>query len=517
MDENDSHTSQEETKRQDHDDESLIVMSHKDPLKYQPYLESLTKSLKKREANLGRYNRATAKSYSAIGNVYIQIEDPRSVILHRACFRIHSFLYGECNGQISGLFKYALKKRGLTQTEIYDMRNKIFLSMRHEMQGDMLRRFGNRTAAVEEYKKAAKVEEFTFGRDNPDLAYLWRKIACLTSIKKGLLPSVNFVEADRLGNKWLRWARDEVISPAVCDTIRKGDRYYGALLYSDAVSEYFKVMETDCLEPSKPVVSKKNDHTHKDSTKLSKPVKGLSKELVSFLSSRRTVDPSDGEKTEPSTVPSKKNSNPLDTEKSKERQPTKRSTKSRDKIKREDSGSDSHEAPIKYFSMPSYIDQLEQSKSETSKMGKKKPKKWIKKKPSSMPSFPSFFSSQQKYRMKNAGNGPTSYHLLGSPPSTPNIDPANEVENFLKEALETQNIRLLQLPIEDMIAENEGKQATTGNQSDGSIVGPAIVSFPMTGDNVENTKASPKINYYSTMDNKLMESQTSQLSIIFED
>ena len=68
MDENDSHTSQEETKRQDHD-ESLIVMSHKDPLKYQPYLESLTKSLKKREANLGRYNRATAKSYSAIGNV----------------------------------------------------------------------------------------------------------------------------------------------------------------------------------------------------------------------------------------------------------------------------------------------------------------------------------------------------------------------------------------------------------------------------------------------------------------
>jgi hypothetical protein len=237
-----------------------LVTSLKDPSRYQPYIDSLIKSLIKREAILGRYNHVTAQSYAALGNVYIQMEEQRAVVMYRACFRIHTFLYGKCNGQISGEFKDLLFKRGLTQTDIEEVRTEVMQSMKHEMEGDLLRRFGDKKAAVLEYQKAARLEEFAFGRDNPDLAYLWRKMACLTSIKKGLMSAVDYDEADRIGNRWMKQVK-ESLSPSICASIRRGDRYYEALLYSLAVGEYLKATTMDGVESRKVKPAKNKDRS----------------------------------------------------------------------------------------------------------------------------------------------------------------------------------------------------------------------------------------------------------------
>jgi hypothetical protein len=301
MDENDIQSLREAKKWQDQGES--IVTSLKDPLKFQPYLDSLTQSLAKRESVLGRYNYVTAQSYTAIGNVYTQMEEPRSVVMFRTCYRIHTFLYGRYNGQISGLFKDLLDKRGLTPRDIEAIREDILQSTKHEMEGDLLRRFGDKKAAVLEYQKAARVEEFAFGRDNPDLAYLWRKMACLASVNKGFLTTVDFDEADRMGSKWMRHSKD-VVSPAVCASIRRGDRYCGSLLYTHAVGEYLKATTMEGMESRKSKASKKTDQSRRQtprSPKKSKPSAGMSEELRMLLAGEIQAPPPTPE---PSLAPS---------------------------------------------------------------------------------------------------------------------------------------------------------------------------------------------------------------------
>ena len=69
------------------------------------------------------------------------------------------------------------------------------------MEGDLLRRIGDKKLALLEYQKAARLEELSFGRDNPDLAFLHRKIACLTSMKKSALLTIDFDEKTQTENK----------------------------------------------------------------------------------------------------------------------------------------------------------------------------------------------------------------------------------------------------------------------------------------------------------------------------
>jgi tetratricopeptide (TPR) repeat protein len=285
MDGNDKQTLKRAKECQEHGES--IVATIKDPKNYEPFIESLTHSLLKRESVLGRYNHITAQSYSALGDVYLQMNEPRAVVMYRTCFRIHTFLYGKCNGHISGAFRDVLsRQRGLSQQEIEEVRSDVLESMKFEMEGDLLRRLGDWKAAVREYQKAARVEEFAFGRDNPDLAFICRKMACLASIKKGatLHHVLDFEEADRLGHKWMKNSK-ESLSPSTCAYIRKGDKYYESLLYGHAVSEYLRAT---MIENNLDRKSKSGKHKQKGSNaaKKEKQTEAMAEELRLFLSGK---------------------------------------------------------------------------------------------------------------------------------------------------------------------------------------------------------------------------------------
>lgn len=199
-------------------------------------------SLTLRESILGRYHNITAQSYAGLGSVYNQFGDPRAIVAYRTCYRINSFLYGKCNGPITNTFKDVLLKRGLNQSSIDEIQRDILRSMQFEIEGDLLRRIANRKAAIIEYRKAAKLEEIAFGRDNPDLAYLWRKMAVLCSIRKGMIRSIDFGLADRMNNqKWIKGFETSLFEP-VCGAIQRGDMFYEDLLFDHAVGEYANAM-----------------------------------------------------------------------------------------------------------------------------------------------------------------------------------------------------------------------------------------------------------------------------------
>jgi hypothetical protein len=234
--------------------ESITISFAKDPVKCRPFLESLIQALTKREAALGRCSHETAQTYSAIGNLYFQMDHPRAVVMFRASYRIEYFLYGKCTGHISGEFKEFLVKRGLSENDVKETRKDVLASARHEIEGDILRRFGDRRAAALEYQKAAKIEELAFGKDNPDLAFLWRKMACLVSIKRIHMHNIDFDDCDRPGNKWMRHSKEN-LSNSVCAMIARGDKYYQSLLYIKAIKEYVKAAMSD--RPKQPLKTRR--------------------------------------------------------------------------------------------------------------------------------------------------------------------------------------------------------------------------------------------------------------------
>lgn len=235
----DSYTLIEKAKEQQEYGESISLGDAKDPIKCKPFLDSLILALVKRESALGRYTYETAQTYSSMGSLFFHMRHPRAAVMFRSGFRIEYFLYGKCSGHLAGEFKGFLLERGLTENDTEEIRKDILNSARLEVEGDILRRFGDRRAAAMEYQKAARLEELAFGKDNPDLAFLWRKMACLASIKKVNMQTVDFEECDRVGPKWLDEEKDH-ISSTVSAGIRRGDKYYQSLLYSKAIKEYVK-------------------------------------------------------------------------------------------------------------------------------------------------------------------------------------------------------------------------------------------------------------------------------------
>ena len=110
--------------------------------------ESLMRSLRQRESSLGRYDVSTSRSYSELGDLYLQMQDEqRAIVMHRTAFRIQSFLYGNC-----ALGDRLSKQRGLPVEEIKKVREGVFESMKFEMEGDFHRREGHRKAAIREYE-----------------------------------------------------------------------------------------------------------------------------------------------------------------------------------------------------------------------------------------------------------------------------------------------------------------------------------------------------------------------------
>jgi hypothetical protein len=214
------------------------------PSKLKSHLLSLTNELIQREAVIGRYDHLTVQSYEALGDLYLQIGEPRAVVMHRAAYRINIVLYGgHCKGSIRGKFRVALLRQGVAESKFPLIEVDMEESMRCEMGGDLLRRVGLKGPAAIEYHKAARLEESAFGRENPDLAFLWRKIACLAAIRKSTLSGVDIEQMDSVSGNWIRQLQKESQSslhPKVCSVMKRGDDFYKSLLYNKAVGEYQK-------------------------------------------------------------------------------------------------------------------------------------------------------------------------------------------------------------------------------------------------------------------------------------
>ncbi|KAG7339746.1 hypothetical protein IV203_025425 [Nitzschia inconspicua] len=213
-------------------------------------------SIEKRNA---RKRRATTESMPTATT-----NPARSVIMHRASYRIDVFLYGATtNGALSVYFRQALTNRGVPEGDFITIQKCVADSVHLEMRGDMLRQFGMAQRAAHEYQKAVKVEESAFGRENPCLATLWRKLACLAVVIRADTShwSKDIDEMDRLDGPWLkhqynskaastegaektdnkdgRRRRTGCILPAnVGRAIEQGDAYYQAMDFAQAVGRY---------------------------------------------------------------------------------------------------------------------------------------------------------------------------------------------------------------------------------------------------------------------------------------
>ncbi|CAJ1953912.1 unnamed protein product [Cylindrotheca closterium] len=268
--------------------ESIAMSDAKDPRKCQPFLDSLILALVKRESALGKYTYETAQTYASMGKLYFHMHHPRAAVMFRASFRIEYFLYGKCSGRIAGDFKGFLLERGLSDNDTDAIRKDIVISARYEVEGDILRRFGDRRAAAMEYQKAARIEELAFGKDNPDLAFLWRKMACLASIRKANMHIVDFDECDRLGSKWINEAQDH-ISSSVSAGITKGDKYYQSLLYGKATREYVKAALGDKPRPILKPKPRRNNANRRTSTEGASVQQELQNMIAPTTSSNSSV------------------------------------------------------------------------------------------------------------------------------------------------------------------------------------------------------------------------------------
>jgi hypothetical protein len=147
-----------------------------------------------------------------------------------------------CFERTSSAFKEALLNRGLNQSSIDEIQRDILRSMQFEIEGDLLRRqLASRKAAIIECQKVAELEETAFGRDDPDLAFLWRKMAVLRSVRKGMIQSVDFGSADRMNQKWIKGFKMSLFEP-VCGAVQRGDMFYEDLLFDHAVGEHVNAM-----------------------------------------------------------------------------------------------------------------------------------------------------------------------------------------------------------------------------------------------------------------------------------
>jgi hypothetical protein len=226
---------------QDHEEEGEALFERSaGKVDYDEILRNYETCLCLRESVHGRYHGLTARSYSLMGKAYLIMGDPRAVVAYRTLYRINAILYGKCNGPINAPFRDILEVRGLSKDEIKEIRQDIATSVRYEMAGDMLRRVGTRKEAGIEYQKAARLEELCFGRENADLAFLWRKMAFLASIKRGRIRNVEFDRtADLVNSPWMKKFKDHLYLPA-CQAIFRGDAYYVQFQYDHAVGEYVK-------------------------------------------------------------------------------------------------------------------------------------------------------------------------------------------------------------------------------------------------------------------------------------
>jgi len=205
------------------------------------------------------------------------------------------------------------------QHQLHHISRSMNQSIQYEMDGDNLRRFLQLPKAVVEYQKAARIEQLLWGVDNnPDLCYVWRKIACLTSIKHmdpsgsssasssssskdtkkngggtinadssggvtngGDPVSINTDESawevcDRVSGKWFRHQPKGSLYPRVCSAIKKGDDYYKSQRYDNALKEYWKAATIKISDDSSDGTAGTNDPQHQQHVGATTPASSSS-------------------------------------------------------------------------------------------------------------------------------------------------------------------------------------------------------------------------------------------------
>ena len=117
----------------------------------------------------------------------------------------------------------------------------------------MLRELGSNEKAAKEYQKAVHAEEVAFGRENPSLATLWRKLACLGAVMaqehSGYCMGTT-TSMDQLDGKLLSTITVSInqknedkhsVLPKLSKIIDKGDKHYKAISYHHAVDAYAEI------------------------------------------------------------------------------------------------------------------------------------------------------------------------------------------------------------------------------------------------------------------------------------
>jgi hypothetical protein len=145
-----------------------------------------------------------------------------------------------------------LMQRGWTNRDIGHVGSDMEQSIRFEMKGDSLRSAGSFDEAMKQYAKALKVPIFTCGRkDNPDVAFLWRKLGCLAAIRRQqcemsiLIPPrqfrVDMMDVVSKDKTWMADFKDFLFTPAL-DCVTRGDTFYQECKYDRATFEYRRAM-----------------------------------------------------------------------------------------------------------------------------------------------------------------------------------------------------------------------------------------------------------------------------------
>jgi tetratricopeptide (TPR) repeat protein len=207
-------------------------------------IEEYQRALSIQESLLGLYHDDTGLTYHWLGQAYHNVGDcHKGLVAFRTSARIQQTLYGifhaiPVDSSTDCMIQSVLQKGGCPPEQIQEHRHAMIKSLRYEKAGDGARRKGDWKSALQEYEKAAQLEDSTFGSYNPSLALLWRKIACISSMKNGkglVFPPA----ADLISPIWMKGSSVPLFQEA-CQNILHGDKLYTEKKYEQAMGEYFK-------------------------------------------------------------------------------------------------------------------------------------------------------------------------------------------------------------------------------------------------------------------------------------
>jgi tetratricopeptide (TPR) repeat protein len=231
--------------------------------KYADSLVALEKGLMILELLVGRYDMDTCELYRWIGGASYHLGDPDDKAL--SSFRIAKRIARTLRGDFYKHFvdydpdhmtNRILREQGFSSERIKKYHDALDQSTSFEINGDVLCEHRNWKKALEEYENAAKVEAKTFGKHNPTLAFLCRKIACIYCIREEGSRAIFFDSgnADALNHTWFEASQEsDLLNHDVCEAIKRGDALYVDALYADAnyrnaIAEYRKaqIMTATC-------------------------------------------------------------------------------------------------------------------------------------------------------------------------------------------------------------------------------------------------------------------------------